>query len=67
MDKAEHVCEVGYINDEMKHVLISIQHPTLTNVYPKPSCIQVALTIDSAIVLRAELNAFLAQHGILPQ
>lgn len=32
MDKAEHVCEVGYINDEMKHVLISIQHPTLTNV-----------------------------------
>lgn len=59
----ERVCEIGYINKEMKHALITIINPALRNV-SNPSVIQVAVSIDGAIALRAELNAFLKMHGI---
>ena len=55
----------GYINDEHRHVLISIRDPSLLNAIPQGGDIlQFALTIDTAIALRAELNAFLTAHGV---
>jgi hypothetical protein len=61
-DGKERVCQVGYINPDMEHVLISIFNPALLN--PDRSFVQVAITIESAIALRAELNAFLKAHGV---
>ena len=61
---AEEVFDVGYINEDMEHVLIGVRNPTLCNRVPKPDIIQIALTIENAIILRAKLNAFLAAHGI---
>lgn len=61
---AERIAEVGYINSECKHTLISIYHPALLN--PGPGFVQVAISIDGAITLQAELNAFLAAHGVHP-
>lgn len=62
--KAERVGPVGYINDERAHALISIYSPTLLNA--GTDFVQVAVSIDSALTLRAELNAFLAAHGVRP-
>ena len=59
---AEHIGGVGYINDQMQHVLLSFCNPSLQSA--SPGFVQVAITIDTAITLRAELNAFLAQHGV---
>ena len=64
-DNAERVCEVGYINDQLKHVLISVLNPSLCNAQRPTKLVQIAITIDSAITLRAELNAFLKAHGII--
>lgn len=59
---AERVAEVGYINSDMEHALVSIYEPALLN--PSMDGVQVAITIESAILLRANLNRFLAQHGV---
>ena len=65
MRPAEMVCApLGYINDERKHVLVSIHNPSLVNA-DRREFLQVAITIDSAITLRAALNEFLLQHGVL--
>ena len=58
----ERIAEVGYINDKCEHALISIYDPALKNF--GTNFVQVAVTIDGAITLRAELNAFLRKHGI---
>lgn len=62
----ERVAPVGYINEDRLHALISIYDPALLNAYNKDA-VQVAITIDTAIELRAELNRFLEQHGITAQ
>lgn len=54
---------VGYINDLCEVALISIFEPLLFN--PGPDFVQVAITIEEAICLRAELNAFLDRHGVV--
>lgn len=59
---AERIAEVGYINSSMEHALISIYEPALLN--PAGNSIQVAISIEGAIRLRAELNRFLSMHGI---
>lgn len=61
----ERVAEIGYINDAHEHALISIFDPALLTAYdgPQPQrSVQVAITISSAIELRAKLDAFLAAH-----
>jgi hypothetical protein len=58
----ERIGEVGYIDEEKKHALIGIYEPALLN--HGADFVQVAITIESAIALRAELNAFLAAHGV---
>lgn len=57
----ERIAEVGYLNSEMKHALISIFNPALLN--PGPDSVQVAISIDGVFALRAELNAFLKRNG----
>ena len=64
MKRVEEVRPVGYINGHMKHVLITIRDPTLVNGGLRRDFVQVAITIESAIVLRAELNAFLKEHDV---
>lgn len=61
----ERIAEVGYINTQKQHALISVYHPSLLNA--GSDFVQVAISIDSAIKLRAELNAFLGSHGIVEQ
>jgi hypothetical protein len=63
---SEEVCDIGYINPERKHALISIKAPSLNSCHCswQRNMAQFAITIESAIVLRAKLNAFLAQHGV---
>lgn len=56
----ETVHEVGYINDEHRHALISVHNPSLLNA--NDQFVQIALSIDSAITLRDNLNSFLARH-----
>ena len=63
-EREESIAGVGYINDEHKHALISIFNPALLN--PRRDYLQFAITIETAIQLRAALNAFLNQHGIRP-
>ena len=55
---------VGYINDELKHALLSISPPALANL--GDDFVQVAISIEQAIELRAALNQFLVEHGIKP-
>lgn len=59
----ERIADVGYINPEMKHCLISIYNPSLLNSDGK-EFVQVAITVDNAIILRANLNKFLLDHGL---
>jgi hypothetical protein len=49
----------------MKHALVSIYNPALLNANTKHHFVQIAISIDGAISLRAELNLFLKQHGVL--
>ena len=49
---------IGHINDDRAHVLISVREPSLVNC--RKDFAQVAITIENAIVLRAELNVLLA-------
>lgn len=64
-DDQERIGPLGYANDERTHLLISIFGPSILN--PGEDFVQVALSIDNAITLRAELNAFIKQHGIMVQ
>lgn len=59
----ERIAEVGYINEKLEHAVISIYNPPILN--PGSDWVQVVLTIDGAIKLRAELNAFLTRHGVV--
>ena len=59
----ERIAPVGYINDKCEHALISIYNPALLN--PSSASVQVAISIDGAITLRAALNAFLRDHGVV--
>lgn len=56
----ERIAQVGYINDECLHALISIYQPALINA--GENSVQVALTITSAETLHWELGAFLRKH-----
>ena len=62
----EWIAPVGYINDEERHLLIGIWNPALLSPHKdvNGSSVQVAITIESAMTLRAELDAFLAAHGV---
>lgn len=60
IDTAEKIDQIGYVNPDCEHALISIFKPALAtsgNGY-----VQVAITIDGAIKLYAELDAFLRSH-----
>lgn len=59
---SERIAPVGYANADRRHALISIYEPAIVNC--GTDFAQVLITIDSAITLRAELNAFLAAHGV---
>ena len=63
MKATERIAEVGYINEHCKHALISIDNPALLNA--GPTSVQVVISIEGAIQLRAELNAFLQRHGVV--
>lgn len=56
----ERIAEVGYINPDQQHALVSIYNPALLN--PGSDFVQVAVSIKGAIKLRDELDAFLAMH-----
>lgn len=60
---SERIAEVGYINEHMMHAMISIYNPAIINA--EQASVQVVISIDGAIQLRAELNAFLKQHGVV--
>lgn len=55
---------VGYINDEHKHILVSIKRPSLTSQYPRPDIIQFAIEIERATWLHNALGEFLHRHGL---
>lgn len=59
----ERIGEVGYINPEKRHALIGVWNPALIN--KGEDFVQIVLSIDGAIQLRAELNAFLEMHGVV--
>jgi hypothetical protein len=61
MPTQERIAPVGCINDERRHALISIYHPALLNASPDLEFVQVAISIDGAVALRAALDAFLAE------
>ena len=56
----ERIAKVGFINEEQKHALISIYNPALINA--GSDWVQVAVSIDGAMALKAELNAFLVRR-----
>lgn len=56
----EEVCQVGYINEHMKHAMLTVKEPSLSN--PRAEFVQVVLTIENIKRLRNEINLFLAQH-----
>lgn len=63
---AEEILELGYINEEMKHAMISVKNPTLLNDgkfgNDTPQFCQLVITIESAIILKAKLDQFLKGH-----
>lgn len=63
---AERVAEVGYINADEEHALISIFEPPLLNAttsqWKDRTSVQVALSIDTARLLASNLQAFLEAH-----
>lgn len=56
----ERVAPVGYINDARQHALVSVYNPAILN--PGSDSVQVVVSIESARVLRDNLDLFLAQH-----
>ena len=61
---SERIDPVGYINEEHEHILLGFRDPALFNPSRPPErWVQVAITIESAVQLRAELDAFLRSHG----
>ena len=61
----EQIHDIGYVNEQQKHCLISISNPPL--VSPGPNFLQLIITIEGAMELRAQLNAFLLRHGAMLQ
>jgi hypothetical protein len=59
----ECVGPVGYINEDCEHAMMTFVNPTLVNAADK-RFVQIVVSIDSAILLRAGLNAFLTLHGV---
>jgi hypothetical protein len=57
--------EMGYINDECRHVLIGIEKPALLNVYEHS--VQIAITIETAQELQVRLGDFLNRHRVTVQ
>lgn len=62
----EQIHEIGYVNAEMKHAMISITEPALCTPF-NTKFVQIVITIEGAIELRAQLNAFLLAHGVIMQ
>lgn len=60
--KEERIAEVGYINEQRQHALISIYNPALLN--PNKDSVQVAISIKGAKALRDFLNEFLEAHTL---
>jgi hypothetical protein len=58
----ERISQVGYINGEMKHALISIYGAALLNPNRIEKSVQVAISIKGATELRDRLDEFLAGH-----
>jgi len=58
----EQVHDVGYVNEERKHLLISISEPTMCVPF-NVEFVQIVITIETAMELRAQLDAFLIKHG----
>lgn len=61
-DKPDCKINVGYINDECAHAMISINSPVMVNA--DPNFAQVVMTIADAERLSDRLRAFLLVHGI---
>ena len=61
----EKLAGIGYLSPGLEHVLLSFRNPAVCNAIPAlpafghKDVVQIALTIDTAIDLRAALNAFL--------
>ncbi len=53
----ERVAEVGYINEQRKHALISVYNPAVLN--PGTDFVQVAVTIATLRDLRDKIDEFL--------
>jgi hypothetical protein len=53
---------IGYINDDKAHALISIKDAVLTDKWDDDKFSQVVLTIEDAIVLRSKLSDFIKSH-----
>jgi hypothetical protein len=60
---AAEICEIGYINTERKHALISVRNPTLCNAPYNTGVVQVAITLSSAREMKAKFHAFLEWHA----
>jgi hypothetical protein len=56
----ERIADVGYINSERRHALISIYDPALLN--PGKDSVQVAISLEGATALRDRLDEFLSRH-----
>lgn len=61
----EQIPAIGYLNADYAHALVSIHYPPMVN--PGENFIQIALTIEGALKLRAALNVFLDAHGVVWQ
>jgi len=57
---------VGYVNENLEHALLTFINPALVNAMDR-TFVQIAISVEGALTLRAELNAFLKNHGVLPQ
>lgn len=54
---------VGYINEHQQVALVHIESPGIVNA--GVDFVQIAITVETAIDLRAALNAFLKVHGVV--
>jgi hypothetical protein len=64
--KEERIAQVGYINEEMQHALISIYGAALLNPSVANKSVQVAMSIKGATALRDRLDEFLSEHYSSP-
>ena len=55
---------VVYINDDKVHCCMSVYNPAVFSICPASGLAQLVVSVDTALDLRAALNAFLAQHGV---